>query len=178
MTIDQFNFAGKKAFVRVDFNVPLDENFNITDDTRMRAALPTLKKILADGGSVIIGSHLGRPKGPADKFSLKHILKHLEELLGVEVQFANDCMGEEAAVKAAALQPGEVLLLENLRFYAEEAKRYRGKNDLVLRTLKRKANPAVWLKMLQTKKRRLPKLLLRKARKNSPRNWLLMQIAM
>ena len=102
MTIDQFNFAGKKAFVRVDFNVPLDENFNITDDTRMRAALPTLKKILADGGSVIIGSHLGRPKGPADKFSLKHILKHLEELLGVEVQFANDCMGEEAAVKAAA----------------------------------------------------------------------------
>lgn len=145
----------------MDFNVPLDENFNITDDTRMRAALPTLKKILADGGSVIIGSHLGRPKGPADKFSLKHILKHLEELLGVEVQFANDCMGEEAAVKAAALQPGEVLLLENLRFYAEE-----------------EGKPAVWLKMLQTKKRRLPKLLLRKARKNSPRNWLLMQIAM
>ena len=104
MTIDQFNFAGKKAFVRVDFNVPLDENFNITDDNRMRAALPTLKKILADGGSIIIGSHLGRPKGPADKFSLKHILKHLSELLGVEVQFANDCMGEEAAVKAAALQ--------------------------------------------------------------------------
>ncbi len=120
MTIDQFNFAGKKAFVRVDFNVPLDENFNITDDTRMRAALPTLKKILADGGSVIIGSHLGRPKGVTDKFSLKHILKHLEELLGSEVQFANDCMDEEAAVKAAALQPGEVLLLENLRFYAEE----------------------------------------------------------
>ena len=102
MTIDQFNFAGKKAFVRVDFNVPLDENFNITDDTRMRAALPTLKKILADGGSIIIGSHLGRPKGATDKFSLKHILKHLSELLGVEVQFANDCMGEEAAVKAAA----------------------------------------------------------------------------
>ena len=126
MTIDQFNFAGKKAFVRVDFNVPLDENFNITDDTRMRAALPTLKKILADGGSVIIGSHLGRPKGPADKFSLKHILKHLEELLGVEVQFANDCMGEEAAVKAAALNPGEVLLLENLRFYAEEEGKPRG----------------------------------------------------
>ena len=99
MTNDQFNFAGKKAFVRVDFNVPLDENFNITDDTRMRAALPTLKKILADGGSIIIGSHLGRPKGATDKFSLKHILKHLSELLGVEVQFANDCMGEEAAVK-------------------------------------------------------------------------------
>ena len=126
MTIDQFNFAGKKAFVRVDFNVPLDENFNITDDTRMRAALPTLKKILADGGSIIIGSHLGRPKGATDKFSLKHILKHLSDLLGVEVQFANDCMGEEAAVKAAALQPGEVLLLENLRFYAEEEGKPRG----------------------------------------------------
>ena len=125
-TIDKFNFAGKKAFVRVDFNVPLDENFNITDDTRMRAALPTLKKILADGGSIIIGSHLGRPKGVADKFSLKHIIKHLSELLGVEVQFANDCMGEEAAVKAAALQPGEVLLLENLRFYAEEEGKPRG----------------------------------------------------
>lgn len=119
-TIDNFNFAGKKAFVRVDFNVPLDENFNITDDTRMRAALPTLKKILADGGSVIIGSHLGRPKGATDKFSLKHILKHLSELLGVDVQFANDCIGEEAGAKAAALQPGEALLLENLRFYAEE----------------------------------------------------------
>ena len=87
---------------------------------------PTLKKILADGGSIIIGSHLGRPKGVADKFSLKHIIKHLSELLGVEVQFANDCMGEEAAVKAAALQPGEVLLLENLRFYAEEEGKPRG----------------------------------------------------
>ena len=129
MTIDQFNFAGKKAFVRVDFNVPLDENFNITDDTRMRAALPTLKKILADGGSIIIGSHLGRPKGVTEKFSLKHILKHLNELLGVEVQFANDCMGEEAAVKAAALKPGEVLLLENLRFYAEEEGKPRGLAD-------------------------------------------------
>ena len=109
-TIDKFNFAGKKAFVRVDFNVPLDENFNITDDTRMRAALPTLKKILADGGSIIIGSHLGRPKGVADKFSLKHIIKHLSELLGVEVQFANDCMGEEAAVKAAAEYVGPVYM--------------------------------------------------------------------
>ena len=126
MTIDNFNFAGKKAFVRVDFNVPLDENFNITDDTRMRAALPTLKKILADGGSIIIGSHLGRPKGASDKFSLKHITGHLAELLGVDVQFANDCMGEEAAVKAAALQPGEVLVLENLRFYAEEEGKPRG----------------------------------------------------
>jgi 3-phosphoglycerate kinase len=129
MTIDQFNFAGKKAFVRVDFNVPLDENFNVTDDTRIRAALPTLKKILADGGSVIIGSHLGRPKGPADKFSLKHILKHISELLGVEVQFANDCMGEEAVAKSAALKPGEALLLENLRFYAEEEGKPRGLAD-------------------------------------------------
>lgn len=125
-TIDTFNFAGKKAFVRVDFNVPLDENFNITDDTRMRAALPTLKKILADGGSIIIGSHLGRPKGVTEKFSLKHILAHLSELLGIDVQFANDCIGEEAGVKAAALQPGEALLLENLRFYAEEEGKPRG----------------------------------------------------
>ena len=119
-TMDSFNFAGKKAFVRVDFNVPLDENFNITDDTRIRAAIPTLKKILKDGGSAIIGSHLGRPQGPNEKFSLKHILSHLSELLGVDVQFANDCIGDEAEAKAAALRPGEALLLENLRFYAEE----------------------------------------------------------
>lgn len=118
--MDSFNFAGKKAFVRVDFNVPLDENFNITDDTRIRAAIPTLKKILKDGGSAIIGSHLGRPQGPNEKFSLKHILSHLSELLGVDVQFANDCIGDEAEAKAAALRPGEALLLENLRFYAEE----------------------------------------------------------
>ena len=92
-SIENFNFAGKKAFVRVDFNVPLDENFNITDDTRIRAALPTLKKILADGGSIIIGSHLGRPKGVTEKFSLKHILNHVSELLGVEVQFGlNFCL--------------------------------------------------------------------------------------
>jgi len=125
-TIDQFNFAGKKAFVRVDFNVPLDENFNITDDNRIRAALPTLKKIIADGGSLIIGSHLGRPKGVTDKYSLKHIVNHVSKLLGVEVQFANDCMGEEAVAKAAALKPGEALLLENLRFYAEEEGKPRG----------------------------------------------------
>ena len=118
--MDSFNFADKKAFVRVDFNVPLDENFQITDDTRIRAAVPTLKKILKDGGSVIIGSHLGRPKGPADKFSLKHILPRVSELLGVDVQFADDCIGEETEAKAAALRPGEALLLENLRFYAEE----------------------------------------------------------
>ena len=97
-SIDNFNFAGKKAFVRVDFNVPLDENFNITDDTRIRAALPTLKKILADGGSVIIGSHLGRPKGVTEKYSLKHILSHVSELLGVDVQFANDCIDRKSVV--------------------------------------------------------------------------------
>jgi len=125
-TIEKFNFAGKKAFVRVDFNVPLDENFNITDDNRIRAALPTLKKIIADGGSPIIGSHLGRPKGVTEKYSLKHILAHVSDLLGVNVQFANDCVGEEAIAKAAALKPGEVLLLENLRFYAEEEGKPRG----------------------------------------------------
>ena len=119
-TIENYNFAGKKAFVRVDFNVPLDGDFNITDDTRIRAAMPTLKKIIGDGGSVIIGSHLGRPKDVTDKYSLKHILTRVSELLGVEVQFANDCIGEEAKLKAAALQPGEALLLENLRFYCEE----------------------------------------------------------
>ncbi|MDR1813630.1 MAG: phosphoglycerate kinase [Tannerella sp.] len=128
-TIDNYNFASKKAFVRVDFNVPLDENFNITDDTRIRAALPTLKKILSDGGSVIIGSHLGRPKGVTDKYSLRHILGHVSELLGVDVQFADDCVGESAKIKAAALQPGEALLLENLRFYAEEEGKPRGLAD-------------------------------------------------
>jgi phosphoglycerate kinase len=128
-TIDSFNFAGKKAFVRVDFNVPLDENFNITDDTRIRAALPTLKKILTDGGSVIIGSHLGRPKGVTGKYSLRHILPHVSGVLGVEVQFASDCAGEEAKTKSAALKPGEALLLENLRFYAEEEGKPRGLAD-------------------------------------------------
>ena len=126
MTIDQFNFAGKKAFVRVDFNVPLDEHLHITDDTRIRAALPTLKKILADGGSVIIGSHLGRPKKVEDKYSLRHILSHVSELLGVPVKFAPDCVGDEARELAASLKPGEALLLENLRFYAEEEGKPRG----------------------------------------------------
>lgn len=128
-TIDSFNFAGKKAFVRVDFNVPLDENFNITDDTRIRKGIPTLKKILSDGGSAIIATHLGRPKGVAEKFSLKHILARVSEQLGVEVQFAGDCAGEEAKAKAAALKPGEALLLENLRFYAEEEGKPRGLAD-------------------------------------------------
>lgn len=117
-TIEKFNFAGKKAFVRVDFNVPMNEAV-ITDDTRIRAALPTLKKILADGGSVIIASHMGRPKkNPDNKYTLQAILPHVSELLGVEVKFAADCADASAA--AAALQPGEALLLENLRFYAEE----------------------------------------------------------
>jgi phosphoglycerate kinase len=118
-----YNFSGKKALIRVDFNVPLDEKYNITDDTRMRATIPTIKKILSDRGSVILMSHLGRPKeGPTEKFSLKHLVKHLSDLLGTEVQFANDCIGEEAVQKANALKPGEVLLLENLRFYKQEEK--------------------------------------------------------
>ncbi|MFD2969663.1 phosphoglycerate kinase [Sphingobacterium bambusae] len=122
-TIDDLNFSGKKALIRVDFNVPFDENFNITDDNRIQGATPTIKKILADGGSVILMSHLGRPKdGPTDKYSLKHIVAHLSAVLGVDVQFANDCIGEEAIEKSAALQAGEVLLLENLRFYKEEEK--------------------------------------------------------
>ena len=126
-TLDNFNFAGKKAFVRVDFNVPLDENLNITDDTRMRAALPTLKKIIADGGNVIIGSHLGRPKkGPEDKFSLKHVVAHLSELLGQPVKFVDDSIGEKVKAAVAELKPGEVLVLENLRFYAEEEGKPRG----------------------------------------------------
>ena len=125
-TIDKFNFAGQKVFIRVDFNVPLDEKFNITDDTRIRAALPTLKKILADGGSIIIGSHLGRPKGVDAKFSLNHILPRVSELLGVNVDFANDCLGKEAEEKSAALKAGEVLLLENLRYYAAEEGKPRG----------------------------------------------------
>lgn len=118
--IDSYSFNGKKAIVRVDFNVPLDENFKITDDTRIRAAIPTLKKVLTEGGSLIIMSHLGRPKGPTDKYSLKHILGAIEDKLGKPIKFAPDCMGEEAGKLSANLKPGEVLLLENLRFYAEE----------------------------------------------------------
>ncbi|MBQ7622736.1 MAG: phosphoglycerate kinase [Bacteroidales bacterium] len=122
--IDSYDFNGKKAIVRVDFNVPLNENFEITDDTRIRAAMPTLKKVLAGGGSLIIMSHLGRPKGVADKFSLRHILAHVSECLGVEVKFAPDC--QKAQAEVAALKPGEALLLENLRFYAEEEGKPRG----------------------------------------------------
>jgi phosphoglycerate kinase len=120
----EHNFKNEKALIRVDFNVPLDKDYNITDDTRMKAAIPTIKKILDDGGSVILMSHLGRPKeGPSDKYSLKHLVKHLQELLGdVNILFANDCIGEEAIQKSKNLKPGEILLLENLRFYKEEEK--------------------------------------------------------
>ena len=119
-----YNFAGKTALIRVDFNVPLNDKFEITDDNRMRAAVPTIKKILSDGGSVVLMSHLGRPKdGPTDKYSLKHLVPHLTELLGnAPVKFADDCISEQANQMAHSLQPGEVLLLENLRFYKEEEK--------------------------------------------------------
>ena len=126
-SIDSYDFKGKRAIIRVDFNVPLNEKLEITDDTRIRAAIPTIKKVLAEGGSAILMSHLGRPKkGPEDKFSLKNIIPGIEARLGVKVDFAGDCMGEEAAKKAAALKPGQVLLLENLRFYAEEEGKPRG----------------------------------------------------
>jgi phosphoglycerate kinase len=123
-TIDNYDFAGKKALIRVDFNVPLNENFEITDDNRMRAAIPTIKKIIEKGGSPIIMSHLGRPKeGPTDKYSLRHLVAHLSELLGgTTVKFATDCIGDETKKIASELKPGEVLMLENLRFYKEEEK--------------------------------------------------------
>ena len=119
-----FNFLNLKVLIRVDFNVPLNEKLEITDDTRMRATLTTINRVLKGGGSVILMSHLGRPKeGPVDKYSLKHISAHLSTLLGgVPIQFANDCIGQEAIDKSKALKPGEVLLLENLRFYKEEEK--------------------------------------------------------
>lgn len=120
-TIDDINFSNKKALIRVDFNVPLDKEFNITDDNRIKAAVPTINKILKDGGSVILMSHLGRPKdGPDNKYSLKHLVKHLSETFNTNVKFANDCVGAEAEQLAAGLQPGEILLLENLRFHKEE----------------------------------------------------------
>jgi len=123
ITIDQFNFEGEKVLIRVDFNVPLDADFNITDDSRITATLPTLNKILGDGGSVILMSHLGRPKtGPEDKYSLRHILSHLSELLGKNIKFATDCIGADAVELAAGLVGGDVLLLETLRFYKEEEK--------------------------------------------------------
>ena len=119
-TLNDFDFKNKKAIIRVDFNVPLDENFNVTDATRIEAAKPTIDAILKQGGSVILMSHLGRPKGAEEKYSLKHILKKASEVLGVEVKFATDSIGEPAQTAAKNLKPGEVLLLENLRFHAEE----------------------------------------------------------
>lgn len=122
-TINNYNFKGKKALIRVDFNVPLNENFEITDDTRMTAAVPTIKKVIEAGGSPVIMSHFGRPKsGPEDKYSMKHLHQHLADLLGCEVKLAPDCVGDEVKAMAAALKPGEVLLLENLRFHKEEEK--------------------------------------------------------
>jgi len=121
-TLNDFNFNQKKAIIRVDFNVPLDENFNVTDATRIEAAKPTITKILEDGGSVILMSHLGRPKGVEAQYSLQHIVQKTEEILGQKVHFASDCIGETAENAAKNLQSGEILLLENLRFYAEEEK--------------------------------------------------------
>lgn len=142
-TIDTYNFQGKKALIRVDFNVPLNDKFEITDDTRMRAAIPTIRKVLAGGGAVILMSHLGRPKGGDSKYSLKHIQKHLEELLGQPVRFADDCIGESAKKQAAELKPGEVLLLENLRYYAEEEGKPRGLADDASDEEKKAAKAAV-----------------------------------
>lgn len=122
-TLNDINFHGKRALIRVDFNVPLDKSFQVTDDNRIRATIPTIKKILNDGGSCILMSHLGRPKeGPEEKYSLKHTIKTVEQLLGVSVKFASDCIGEEGFSQSAALKPGEVLILENLRFYKQEEK--------------------------------------------------------
>lgn len=122
-TLDTYDFSGKKALIRVDFNVPLNEKYEITDDTRITATIPTIKKILKDGGSCILMSHLGRPKdGPTEKYSLKHLVNPLSVILGLQVKFADDCIGESATEQAASLKPGEVLLLENLRFYKEEEK--------------------------------------------------------
>lgn len=120
-TIDDINFSNKKALIRVDFNVPLDKSFNITDDTRIKAAVPTINKILKDGGSAILMSHLGRPKdGPDDKYSLRHLVDHLSNAFNTTVKFSENCVGDEAEQKAASLKPGEILLLENLRFHKEE----------------------------------------------------------
>jgi phosphoglycerate kinase len=122
-TIDSINFQGKRALIRVDFNVPLNAEFQITDDTRMQAAVPTIKKILSDGGSIVLMSHLGRPKeGPVDKYSLNHIVKHLSDITAANVLFANDCISEDSYNKSSNLKAGEILLLENLRFYKEEEK--------------------------------------------------------
>ena len=119
-TINDFNFKDKKALIRVDFNVPLDENFNVTDTTRIVSARPTILKILEDGGSCVLMSHLGRPKGVSPEFSLSHIVNTVSEIIGVQVKFVEDCIGEKAEDAVAALEVGEILILENLRFYKEE----------------------------------------------------------
>ena len=142
--IDNYNFAGKRAIIRVDFNVPLNAEGKVTDDTRIRAAIPTIKKVLAGGGSVILMSHLGRPKkNPDAKYSLEQIIYAIEERLGVKVMFAGDCMGEKAAEMAANLKPGEVMLLENLRFYAEEEGKPRGLAEDASDEEKKEAKKAV-----------------------------------
>ena len=142
--IDNYNFAGKRAIIRVDFNVPLNAEGKVTDDTRIRAAIPTIKKVLAGGGSVILMSHLGRPKkNPDPKFSLEQIIYAIEERLGEKVLFAGDCMGEKAAEMAANLKPGEVMLLENLRFYAEEEGKPRGLAEDASEEEKKEAKKAV-----------------------------------
>ena len=142
--IDNYNFAGKRAIIRVDFNVPLNAEGKVTDDTRIRAAIPTIKKVLAGGGSVILMSHLGRPKkNPDAKYSLEQIIYAIEERLGQKVMFAGDCMGEKAAEMAANLKPGEVMLLENLRFYAEEEGKPRGLADDASEEEKKEAKKAV-----------------------------------
>ncbi len=142
--IDNYNFAGKRAIIRVDFNVPLNAEGKVTDDTRIRAAIPTIKKVLAAGGSVILMSHLGRPKkNPDAKYSLEQIVYAIEERLGQKVMFAGDCMGERAAEMAANLKPGEVMLLENLRFYAEEEGKPRGLAEDATEEEKKEAKKAV-----------------------------------
>ena len=142
--IDNYNFEGKRAIIRVDFNVPLNAEGKVTDDTRIRAAIPTIKKVLAGGGSVILMSHLGRPKkNPDSKYSLEQIIYAIEERLGEKVMFAGDCMGEQAATMAANLKPGEVMLLENLRFYAEEEGKPRGLAEDASDEEKKEAKKAV-----------------------------------
>lgn len=143
-SINTYDFKGKRAIIRVDFNVPLNEKMEVTDDTRIRAAIATIKKVLAGGGSVILVSHLGRPKkGPEDKFSLRHIIGAVEARLGTKVEFGGDCMGDEAAKKCAELKAGEVLMLENLRFYAEEEGKARGLADDATDEQKAEAKKAV-----------------------------------
>ena len=143
-TIDSYNFNGKRAIIRVDFNVPLNESFEVTDNTRIRAAIPTIKKVLEGGGSVILMSHLGRPKKNNDeKFSLQHIIPEVEKLLGQSIIFAGDCMGDKAAELAKELKPGQVLLLENLRFYAEEEGKPRGLKEDATDEEKKEAKKAV-----------------------------------